>query len=221
LRLEEAKHEGDLAQAEETAARADSERARAEQDAAATSNAPTAKAQAQEAAADAELHRRAAQAHEAYAQRLLASRQAEMDAAGELVKVREAELERAKLTALSQAGVPAATKYDPAPFDAYVADAQRDYQRARAKASDALHQADETHNAWVALNQQYQARLQGAAAQTGTGVAQGGGAAQDAPLGPATAPPQPGEATHAPAKAPAAPPAPQPAPAPTGTPAGQ
>ena len=206
LRLEEARHEAELAQAEQTAARADTERARAEQDAAASSNAPPVKTRAQEAAVDAELHRRAAQAHAAYAQRLLRARQTEVEAADEMVKVREAELERAKLTALSQAGIPAATKYDPAPFDAHVADAQRDYQRARARASDALHQAEQTRNAWAALSQQYLARLQSAPARTGA-------APQAGPITPGTAPTQPGEAARAPAPAPAAPPTPT-APAP-------
>ena len=211
LRLEEAKHEAELAQAEQTSARADKERARAEQDAAQSSNAPDVKARAQESAVRAELHARATQAHAAYAQRLLQARQAELDAAGAHVKVREAELERAKLTALAQAGIPAATKYDPAPFDAHVADAQRDYQQDWARASSALREADQTRNAWVALNQQYQARLQGAAAQTGTGTSQG-------PLAPGTSPTDASEAVNAPASPPPAPPAP---PAPQGTTSGQ
>src|SRR5512140_1091057 len=53
LRLEEAKHEAELGQAEQTAAQADAQRAQAEQDAAASSNAPDAKARAQEATVDA------------------------------------------------------------------------------------------------------------------------------------------------------------------------
>jgi hypothetical protein len=205
LRLEEARHEAELGQAEQTAARADIERAHAEQQAAAVSNDPTVKARAQETAAQAELHRRAAQAHAAYAQKLLAAREAEVDAAQEMIKVREAELERAKLTALSQAGIPAATKYDPVSFDAHVAEAQRDYQQSRAKATAALHEADQTHNAWVALNQQYEARLQSARAAAGSGTGTAAGAAQGAPLTPATAPPQPGEAARAPATPPPAP----------------
>ncbi len=197
LRLEEAKHEAELAQAEQTAAQADAQRAQAMQDAAASSNAPDVKASAQEATVDAELHRRAAQAHAAYAQRLMAARQAEVDAAARLVEVRDAELDRAKLTALSQAGIPAATKYQPSTFDARVADAQRDYQQAKARADGALQEADQVHNAWLALDDQYQQRLQGAA-QTGTGAGSAT-AERGAPLPPATAPPQPGEAIRAPA----------------------
>jgi hypothetical protein len=203
LRLEEAQHESELAQAEQTAARADTEHARAEQDAAASSKAPDVLARAQESAVRAELHRRAAQAHAAYAQKLMAARQAEADAADDQVKVRDAELDRSKLTALSQAGIPAATKYSPASFDARVAEAQRKYQEAKARADDAVHQANQTHNDWMALNDQYRQRLQGSAAQTGTGTAQA------APLIPGTAPPQPGEAARAPAQPPPAPPAPQ------------
>lgn len=198
LRLEEAKHEAELAQADGTAARADTQRAQAEQAAAASSNAPDLKARAEEAAIQAELHRRAAQAHAAYAQKLLAARQAEVDAADNLVKVREAELERAKLMALSQARIPAAAKYHPATFDARIADAQRGYQHARARADDALQQAGQVHGAWVALNGQYQARLQGGN-PTGTGAAPGAPTAQPGPLVPGTAPPQPGEAAQAPA----------------------
>jgi hypothetical protein len=204
LRLEEAKHEAEFAQAEGTAGQADTQRAQAELDAAASSNAPDVKARAQEAAIEAELHRRAAQAHAAYAQKLMTARQAEMDAAAGMVKVRDAELERAKLTALSQARIPAATKYSPATFDAKVADAQRGYQQARARADDALAQAEQVRGAWVALNDQYQSRLQGRPAATGTGTAPAAGG-QDTPLTPATAPPQPEEAIRAPAGAPPAP----------------
>lgn len=210
LRLEESRHEAELAQAEQTAARADIERARAEQDAAASSNDPAGKARAQEAAVEAELHRRATQAHAAYAQRLLTARQAEVEAAGELIKVREAELERAKLNALAQARVPAAAKYPRAPFDAHVADAERDYQRRRAGAADALDRAEQTRNAWAALDQQYQVRLRSAPAQTGTGAAPQGG-----PIPPGDAPMQPAEAARAPAS-PAASTAPPPPPSPQG-----
>jgi len=203
LRFEEAKHEAQLAQAEGTAAQADAQRAQAEQEAAASSNAPDVKARAQEGAIQAELHGRAAQAHAAYAQKLLAARQAEVDAAGEMVKVREAELERAKLTALSQAGIPAAAKYDAATFDARVADAQRNYHQARARVDEAMHQAEQVQGAWVALNDQYQSRLQGG---TGTGAGAAPAAVgQGTPITPATAPPQPGEAARAPASAPPAP----------------
>ena len=213
LRLEEAEHEAQLAQADQTAARADSERSLAEQGAASSSKAPDVVAQAQEAAARAELRRRAAQAHAAYAQRLVGARQAEVEAADDQVAVREAELDRAKLTALSQADIPAATKYNPASFDARVADAQKRYQEARAKANDSLHQADQTHSAWLALNDQYQQRLQGPTAQGGTGAA--------APLQPGTAPTGPDEAARAPAAPPSPPPAPPAPPAPQGTAAGQ
>ncbi|HET6440199.1 MAG TPA: hypothetical protein VFG59_19200 [Anaeromyxobacter sp.] len=195
LELEKAQHEGELARADQTAARADTERARAEQDAAHSSNDPTAKARAQEDQADAELRTRSAQGHAAYAQRLVEARQAEVEAATQLVNVRQAELERAKLTALSQARIPAATKYDPAPFDAHVADAEQAYQQARASASEAGHAADQARNDWSTLDQQYQARIHGQAGEGTAGATpppgqQGTGSA-GAPASPPPAPPPP------------------------------
>lgn len=184
LRLEQAQSEIAMARADQTAARAAGQRAAAQRDRALSSNAPAARAGAQEAAAEAELQARAAQAHMAYAQRLVEARRAEREAADRLVVVRQAELERARLSALAQAGVPAATKYDPAAFDARVADAQRDYQQRRADAAQRLDLAQQNENAWRVLHAQYQARVEGPGRTYGTGA----GAQQQLPA-PAQAPP--------------------------------
>ncbi len=179
LRLEDAKHELDLAQAGQSAAKADTERATAMQNAAKSSNKPADKARAQEMSAQAQLHDRAASARVDYAQKLVAAREAEVTAADEQVKVRQAELDRAKLTALQRSGNPAAKKYDSARFDARVFTAQADFNQTQAKAVDAQRQAEEAHNSWVALNQQFEDRVRTAAAQPkGGAAAQGTGSAQ-------------------------------------------
>lgn len=180
LRLQQAENEVEMARADQTAARAVQQRAQAQQDAAKNSNDPSAKAQSQEAAAAAELQARSAQGHMAYAQKLVAARQAEVDAADRHVAVREAELERARLTALTEAGVPAATKYNPATFDARVAGAQQEYAQRKADADQRLSEAQQNENAWRALHAQYQARMQGQARSLGAG-ADGGPAAPPPP----------------------------------------
>lgn len=187
LRLQQAQNEIALARADQTAARAAVQRAQAQASAATGSNDPNAKAQAQEAAAQAELQTRSAQAHMAYAQRLAEARQAEVDAGDQQVALREAELEKSKLTALTQAGIPAATKYNPATFDARVAGAQQEFSQRRAEADERMHAAMQNENAWRTLHAQYQARV--------SGPVQGTGAAPAAPPQPradgSVAPPPP------------------------------
>jgi hypothetical protein len=183
LRLEQASNDVEMARADLTAAQAATQRAQAQGDAAASSNDPNAKARAQEAAAEAELQTRSAKAHLAYGQRLVEARQAEIDTAEKEVALRQAELDKAKLTALSQARIPAASKYDPATFDARVAGAQKDYSEQRAEADRRMHAAKQAENAWRTLHAQYQARIQGQPAGTGAGPA--------APPPPSPAPPPP------------------------------
>jgi len=185
LRLQQAEDEIALARADQTAARAATQRADAQVSAANDSNDPTAKAQAQEASAEAVLHSRSAQAHMAYAQRLTEARQAEVDAAEQLVKVRDAQLEKSRLTALTEAGLPAASKYNAASFDARVSGEQQRYSQRRADADQRMHVAMQNENAWRTLHAQYQARVQGPAGKLvgGTGTA--------APQQPPPAPAQP------------------------------
>lgn len=191
LRLQQAENEVEMARADQTAARAAKQRAAAQADAASKSQDPYAKAGAQEAAAQAELQTRSAQAHMAYSQRLVAARQADLDAAERQVTLREAELEKAKFTALTQAGIPASTKYNPSTFDAHVAGAQQEYAQRRADADQRLQEARQTENAWRTLHAQYTQRVQGRGqTATGTGAA-GGPAAPPAGGGRPAPPPSP------------------------------
>jgi hypothetical protein len=188
LRAQEAEQETERARADQTAARAELQRAGAELDAAQDSADLAAKTRAQELDATARLRSEEARAHAAFAQRQVDAREADVDAADAHVKVAEAQLERSKLTALRQAGLGAASKYDPATFDARVAAAEKDYQEARARANDAGRKSDSARLTWSGLAQQYQARTQptGPASGTGAGVAPGA-----PPQLPAPAPDQP------------------------------
>jgi hypothetical protein len=172
LRLQEVQQEPARARADETAARAELQRAGAELDAAASSADPGAKARAKELDAAARLRAQAARAHTGFAQRQVDARQAEVDMGEARVEVAEAELERAKLTALRQARIAAATKYDAAPFDAHVAQAEKGFQDARARAAEAARRSDQSRFAWSTLTQQYQARVQGESPPAGTGAGQ-------------------------------------------------
>jgi hypothetical protein len=169
LRLQQAENEAELARADQAMVRAAVQRAKAEGKAARESNAPEAKAKAQEAAAQAELQARSARAHLAYANELGRARQAELDAAERLVKVREAELEQAKLQALSQAGIPAATKYDASLFAARVAEERKEHLEAQSEARVRFADAQKGENTWRTLHAQYEERVQGQGA-TATGA---------------------------------------------------
>ncbi|BDG03752.1 hypothetical protein [Anaeromyxobacter oryzae] len=161
LHLQEAQHEADYAKAEQTAVRADQERAAAAAKAAKESGDPGDTARAQELASTAQLHQQAAEAHAAYANQLVQARQAGVAAAKAEQARAEAALERAKLTALEQAQIPAATKYDPARFDATVAQRTREAAEARTRASQADHAALQALGTWQTLQQRWQARAQG------------------------------------------------------------
>jgi hypothetical protein len=206
LRISEAQNEVDMARADQDAAAASQEHAAVQAHTAKSSNDPNAKAQAQESAAAAELQSRSAQAHLAYANQLVKARQKELDAANEQVKMREAELDRSKLTALSEAGLPAANKYDPSLFDARVAGARKDFYQAQANARKQLTGAQHAEDSWRTLHSQYQARVQAApstgAATSGTASSGTGAGPQPAPA-PAQAPtqnPPPPPATNAKSK---------------------
>lgn len=173
LRLQEAQEETARARADTTGARAELQRAGAELDAAQDSADPAAGARARELEAAARLRSQAARAHNAFANRQVDARGADVEAAAARVAVADAQLERAKLTALRQAGIAAATKYDPAPFDANVARVEKDHQEARARASEAAHQSDAARLAWASLTQQYQARTRAAAAAASAAPGQG------------------------------------------------
>jgi hypothetical protein len=81
------------------------------------------------------------------------------------VKVAEArarrlewEIERSKLTALSEAGLPAASKYEAAPIEGKIAEAAKAEDAARARSSQLGGSARAAYDAWRSLHDQYEAR---------------------------------------------------------------
>ena len=117
-RLQDARHEEGWPNADRAQAEGDRLRAAAE-----LSSAQRGGRRAQGRARDraredaAALRTQAAHARLDYARRLVQAREAEVATAEARVRRAEWEVERGKLAALRQAGVPAATKYDPAPLD--------------------------------------------------------------------------------------------------------
>jgi hypothetical protein len=109
----------------------------------------------------AELRKKAADAHLAYASALAAAADADVAAARARIATREAELERAKLTALTQAGIPAATKYEPAKFDGHVQQARAADDEARRRAEQAQRAAISARQQWKAFEERYEARREG------------------------------------------------------------
>lgn len=161
LRAQETRGEEGYADADRTAAAADAQRAGVDAKAAKESNDPGALARAAESADAARLRQAAADAHLAYARHLGNTRSAEVAAADARVKLDQAELDRAKLVALQQAGIPAAGRYDATAFDARVEAARRDFEAARQKASAASQATLQAQGAWQALQQRWQARAEG------------------------------------------------------------
>jgi hypothetical protein len=107
------------------------------------------------------LRTQAADARLDYARRLVAAREADVAAAEARVRRLEWEAERAKLTALREAQIPAATKYDPAPIDGRVAEAARAESAARARAGELDRAAAVAHGRWRGLVDRYEARARG------------------------------------------------------------
>jgi colicin import membrane protein len=161
LRFQDAHHEEGYARADQTAAQADAQRAQAEMKAAQDAGDQGWIGRAQDMADAARLRQSAGDAHLAYAQKQVQAREAEVQAAEAAVNVSNAELERAKLTALQDAQIPAASKYDFAPFDRRVSDSRRAEEAARARAGQANQAAIAARDQWRALTQRWQARVQG------------------------------------------------------------
>jgi colicin import membrane protein len=166
LRQADAQHEDSLARADLTAADAEKARAEARTRMAKESNDPRAIEQARDLTEVAALRRRTAEARAAWAKEIREARDAEVAAAERRVAYEDARVEQAKLQALQQAQVPAATKYDPAPMDARVATARRDLEAAEGAARQQLAEAGNAERAWRELDRQLQARL-GAAGPRG------------------------------------------------------
>lgn len=158
LRAQGARSEADYARADQTAVKADVERAAAAAKLAGQSRDPGDLARAQELQAAAELRKQAADAHLAYAEQLAKARKADVAAARAEEDRANAAVDRAKLTALEQAQIPAATRYDPARFDERLADATRAAQEARAKAEEEDRATLQALGSWQTLQQRWQAR---------------------------------------------------------------
>lgn len=161
LRAQGARSEADYARADQSTAKADLERAAAAAKGAQASGDPGDAARAQELEAAARLRQQAADAHLAYAERLVKARTADVAAARAERTRADVAVERAKLTALEQAQIPAATRYDPARFDERLAVATRAAQEARAKAAEEDRAALQALGSWQTLQQRWQARVQG------------------------------------------------------------
>lgn len=158
LRLQDSRHEENWANAEKAAAEGDRLRAAAELTTAQEAGDQRRAGIASERAEAAALRGQAAAARLDYARKLVAARDSEVKTAEARVRRTEWEVERAKLTALREAGVPAATKYDPGPIDGRVAEALRAEEGARAKARELGASARAAYDQWRSLSDRYEAR---------------------------------------------------------------
>jgi hypothetical protein len=162
LRLQEARHEEGWANADRAAAESDRLRAAAQMAASTDAGDQRGIAAAEELAGAAAIRAQAGDARLEYARRLVQARDAEVAAAEARTRRAEWDLERSKLSALRQANVPAASKYDPAPLDKVLAEATKAEEAARARARDLGGAARAAYDQWRSLNEQYQARARSA-----------------------------------------------------------
>jgi hypothetical protein len=163
LRLSEAQEHKGFTKAEETAAQADRQRAEALTKAAQATGDPQQLGAAQAATGSADLRHRAAAAHADYTAKLIAAREAEVRAKEARVGEMEARLESAKLTALQQAGNPAANKYDPVRFQEHLAGAIDGSQKAQGELAKATGAVQQSETQWRALAEQVRMQNQGTA----------------------------------------------------------
>ncbi|HKB76976.1 MAG TPA: hypothetical protein VKC58_10310 [Myxococcales bacterium] len=158
LRLKEADHEEELAQADVPAVESDKKRAEAEAKMASESRNPAALDRAQGASQSAAIHEREAAAHADYAAKLKQACQAEATAAQRRLDAASAQVDQAKLRALKSAAVPAADKYDPSSFDKAVSDAAAKQAQADAEALQKRQQAVLAERQWEELQQGLRAK---------------------------------------------------------------
>ena len=158
LRLKEADHEEELAQADVPAVESDKKRAEAEEKMASESRNPAALDRAQGASQSAAIHEREAAAHADYAAKLKQACQAEATAAQRRLDTASAQVDQAKLRALQSAAVPAAEKYDPSSFDKAVSDAAAKQAQADAEALQKRQQAVLAERQWEELQQGLRAK---------------------------------------------------------------
>jgi len=158
LRLKEADHETELAQADVPAVEADKKRAEAETKKASESRDPAALDRAQGANQSAAIHEQEAKAHSDYAAKLKQACQAEAAAAQMRLETSSAQVDQAKLRALQSAAVPAAEKYDPSSFDKAVSDSAAKQSQAEAEALQKRQQAVLAERQWEELQRQLRAK---------------------------------------------------------------
>jgi len=170
LRLQDSQPEAELAKADQVAASADAERAEAEAKAANESRDPAQLERARQLREQARLHKLAADAHVDFAGHLNEANKASVDAANKQVELANARLEWAKLTALQQANIPAATKYDAGKFQGRVADAQKKFDGSLKHARELYGQATASQQRWQDAQRELQANGGGTAVPTGSGV---------------------------------------------------
>jgi chromosome segregation ATPase len=157
LRHNQAKSQAGFAESDMQSAEAARTRAETLAKAARASADPAQIEQARAAGEAAELRRRTAQAHAQYANSLDQTRAAEVTAAERRVAYEEARVEQAKLQALQQAKVPAATKYQAAELEARVANARKEMDDAQNKARTLESELANVEKQWQELNRQMQA----------------------------------------------------------------
>ena len=162
LRAQEAHHELDLAKADQAEASAAAQRAEADKKAADQSRAPTDVERARQAQEQARLRKAAADARLDWANRLIQANEASIEAANRQVELASARVEWAKLQAMQQAGVPAATKYDAGKFQSRAASAQKGFDDALKHARELQGQASASQQRWQDAQRQLQARGGGA-----------------------------------------------------------
>jgi len=158
LRLQDSRHEQEWANAEKASAEGDRLRAAAELSSAKEAGDQRLFGLASERVAAAELRTQAAAARLEYAGKLAQARDAEVRTAEAKVRRAQWEVERAKLAALGKAGLPAASKYDPAPIERRIAEATRAEEGARARSRDLGASARVAYDKWRSISDRYEAR---------------------------------------------------------------
>ena len=157
-RLRDSRHEEEWANADKAAAEGDRLHAAAELSSAKDAGDQRMMGLASEHAATAALRAQAADARIEYARKLFQARDAELKTAEARVRRAEWEIERAKLMALREAKVPAASKYDAAPIERRVAEAVKAEDGARARAKDLATTSRTAYDQWRSLTDRYEAR---------------------------------------------------------------
>jgi hypothetical protein len=166
LRLQDARHEEWYARADRAQAEADRQRGEVLQRTAQEEGDGRQAARARELVDAATLHAQAADARLEYARRLVAAREAGIQVYEARAAQAEWEVERAKLAALREAQIPAATKYDPAPLDRRASDLARAEGASVARSRELDRQATSAFDRWRSLVDRYEAKLR-ASGQTG------------------------------------------------------